>query len=90
MQERENFRRFRNWDACLYPGFAREASGANPRGRRAERLRGRIEKKFDFLKENFGGWGCVGCGRCVEACAGEIDIRETLRELVNAKPVSSD
>jgi len=84
LQEREGFRRFRDWDACLYPGFAREASGANPRARRAQRLHGRLEKKFQFMKANAGTWGCVGCGRCVEACAGGIDLRETLRELAHA------
>ncbi len=89
LEGREGFKRFRNWDACLYPAFAREASGANPRQRRSERLHGRIDKKFAFMKANFGGWGCVGCGRCIEACAGDIDIRETIRELLNAEPVSS-
>lgn len=84
LQDEQGFRRFKNWDACLYPAFAREASGVNPRARRAERLHGRLEKKFDFIKTNLGRWGCVGCGRCIEACAGGIDVRETLRELVNA------
>lgn len=83
------FRRFRNWDACLYASFAREASGANPRARRAQRLHGRIEKKFDFLRTNLGAWGCVGCGRCIDACAGKIDVRETLRELLNAESLQS-
>jgi len=84
LEEREGFRRFSNWDSCLYPAFAREASGANPRARRAERLHGRMEKKFDFMKTNAGVWGCVGCGRCIEACAGKIDVRKTLKELANA------
>jgi len=83
LQQRHGFRRFRDWDACLYPSFAKEASGANPRARRAQRLHGRLEKKFSFIKQNTGQWGCTGCGRCVEACAGKIDTRETLRELAN-------
>jgi len=84
VQERQGYRRFRNWDACLYRAFALEASGVNPRARRAERLHGRLEKKLAFIVSNTGEWGCVGCGRCVEACAGEIDMRETLKELINA------
>jgi len=84
LQAKSGWRRFKNWDACLYRGFALEASGANPRPRRAHRLHGRMEKKFDFIPANTGAWGCVGCGRCVEACAGQIDVRETLRELINA------
>jgi len=27
---------------------------------------------------------CTGCGRCVEACPGRIDLREILKELVHA------
>ena len=84
LEAREGFRRFRNWDACVYPAFAREASGANPRARRAQRLHGRLEKKYHFIKADAGVWGCVGCGRCVEACAGRIDMREALKELANA------
>ena len=84
VEERQGFRRFKDWDACLYRAFALEAAGANPRPRRADRLHGRLEKKFDFLVANAGTWGCVGCGRCIEACAGRIDLRETLRELIHA------
>jgi L-lactate utilization protein LutB len=24
---------------------------------------------------------CTGCGRCIEACAGKIDLRDVLKEL---------
>ena len=83
LEEEHGFRRFRNWDACLYPSFAKEASGANPRKRRSERLHGRMEKKFYFLKTDADRWGCVGCGRCIDACPGAIDVRETLRKLAH-------
>jgi heterodisulfide reductase subunit C len=43
-----------------------------------------MEKKWDFTPADSGLWGCVGCGRCIEACAGGIDIRETLRDLAHA------
>jgi sulfhydrogenase subunit beta (sulfur reductase) len=82
MEEGQNFRRFKNWDGCLYRAFALEASGANPRPRRAHRLHGRVEKKFDFMRTNAGQWGCVGCGRCIQACAGGIDMRQILSKLV--------
>ncbi|MFP4029247.1 MAG: 4Fe-4S dicluster domain-containing protein [Candidatus Brocadiia bacterium] len=81
VEAKEDFKRFKNWDACLYEAFALEASGVNPRPRRAARLHGRLEKKFDFLKTNTGDWGCTGCGRCIEACAGEIDMRETIQKI---------
>jgi len=82
VEEKGGFRRFKNWDSCLYPSFARVAGGANPRARRVERLQNRFEKKFDFLVSTMKLWGCTGCGRCTEACAGDIDIREVLKDIL--------
>ena len=73
--------RFRSWDACLYKRFAVVAGGANPRKHLAERLRNRFDKKFNFFPKVLGTYACTGCGRCFEACPGEIDIREILKEL---------
>jgi len=84
---REGVVRFQSWDSCQYPGFARVAGGANPRGFRYQRLRNRYEKKFVFLKERLGEYACTGCGRCIDACAGEIDIRMVLKELKNEKRI---
>jgi ferredoxin len=78
---RENFRRVRNWDACQYRGFARVGGGANPRPELYQRLRTRYEKKFCFCPAVMGVNGCTGCGRCVEACIGKIDMREVLKKL---------
>jgi ferredoxin len=77
--------RGRMWDACLYKSFARVAGGANPRKHLHERMRNRFEKKFDFFPSTIGKFACTGCGRCIDACAGDIDIREVLKGLVNGK-----
>ncbi len=70
----------RLWDSCLFKNFARVAGGANPRRHRAERLYNRFDKKFNFFPSVLHGtYACDGCGRCVQACAGKIDIREVLR-----------
>ncbi len=61
--------RLRFWDHCILAGYAREASGHNPREERGERLRHRLFHKISrqyFVK--LGALGCVGCGRCVAAC----------------------
>lgn len=76
--------RARKWDACLYENFARVAGGANPRAHRAERLFNRFEKKFDFFPGRLGRYACDGCGRCIEACTGKIDIREILYRAAHA------
>lgn len=77
--------RNRIWDACLYKSFARVAGGANPRKHLYERMRNRFDKKFEFFPTTIGRFACTGCGRCIDACAGDIDIREVLKGLVNGK-----
>jgi heterodisulfide reductase subunit C len=81
VQERNQSPRLRVWDSCQYANFARVAGGANPLKRRAQRLRNRFEKKFDFFIDNLGMPACEGCGRCIEACPAKIDIREVLKDL---------
>ncbi len=71
--------RFRIWDSCLIKDFATVAGGANPRAKLWMRLRNRFEKKFDFFPETTGNFACTGCGRCISACPGKIDIRKVLR-----------
>ncbi len=73
-------RRIRVQDSCMYPGFALEASGHNPRNTRGERIRQRIMHKFSYTVENFGDTFCVGCGRCISNCPVNLDIRETVIE----------
>ncbi len=83
----EGFERTRIWDACQFAGFARVAGGGNPRERLAERLRHRYLHKFDYLKESYDLYACTGCGRCIQACMGKIDMREVFVELAKAKAV---
>ncbi|MBP7215856.1 MAG: 4Fe-4S dicluster domain-containing protein [Candidatus Omnitrophica bacterium] len=71
----------RVWDSCLYANYAKVAGGANPLKLRAQRLRNRFIKKFDFFVDNLGMPACCGCGRCIEVCPGKIDIREVLKDL---------
>jgi ferredoxin len=73
--------RFRCWDTCQFGEFTRMAAGHNPRPTQVERLRQRVSHKFKYLVEEFGRMGCTGCGRCVEACPVNIDIRSVLSEI---------
>jgi len=83
-KHKEGYKRSRAWDTCQYKGFARVAGGANPRPRLAERLRHRYLHKFDYLKESHDLYACTGCGRCVQACMGKIDMRKVFCELDKA------
>lgn len=71
-------RRVRNWDSCMFAEYTLHASGHNPRPTRAERLRNRIYHKFKFNVDNFGTFGCVGCGRCISLCPFNVDLIENL------------
>ena len=73
--------RYRVWDSCMIKDFARVAGGENPRNRLWMRLRNRFEKKFDYFPAVADEIACTGCGRCIAACPGKIDIRQVLARL---------
>ena len=69
--------RIRNWDSCMFPLFTLHASGHNPRGRKVRRVRQRFMHKLKYFVDVYQmGVACVGCGRCVQHCPVNIDIRE--------------
>jgi ferredoxin len=79
------FERRRTWDSCILGDYSRMAGppGAKPtpRPRLRSRFVNRLLHKYAYGPQQFGAAGCVGCGRCIEACFGKIDIREVLREV---------
>jgi len=81
----EEFERLRTWDSCLFSSYHRMAGGVqmklSPRPMLSGRLANRVLHKFTYSPQQYGLLGCVGCGRCIDACAGAIDIREVLKEL---------
>jgi ferredoxin len=71
--------RIRNWDACMFPLFTLHASGHNPRGQKIDRVRQRFMHKLKYYVDTYkNGVACVGCGRCVQHCPVNIDIREVI------------
>ncbi len=75
--------RLRNWDSCMFPLYTLHASGHNPRGEKVQRVRNRFMHKIKYYSDKYEqGVMCVGCGRCVEACPVNIDIRRVF-ELMN-------
>jgi ferredoxin len=72
------FERLRAWDACTSSAYRRIAGGHNPRPTQEHRLRNRFYCKFMYYPQDFGPLGCVGCGRCIEACPVDIDILEVI------------
>ncbi len=81
----EQFERLRTWDSCLFSTYHRMAGGEHmklsPRPRLLSRLANRVLHKFTYSLQQYELLGCVGCGRCVDACLGAIDIRQVASEL---------
>lgn len=75
-------RRVRIWDTCQFPLFTKEASGFNPRPSSKERMRQRIMHKFNYFPKDFEVFSCVGCGRCIQACPVNLDIREVITTIM--------
>ncbi|MBZ0274989.1 MAG: 4Fe-4S dicluster domain-containing protein [Anaerolineae bacterium] len=73
--------RIRTWDSCQVEEFALVAGGHNFRSKRALRQRHRFLRKGKYQYEAFGMMGCVGCGRCAQACLVHITPVETFNEL---------
>jgi len=81
----EEFERVRNWDSCLFGTYHRMAGGENvklsPQPILSSRLANRVLHKFVYSPQQYDLLGCVGCGRCIDACLGAIDIRQVVAEL---------
>ncbi|MFO7839861.1 MAG: 4Fe-4S dicluster domain-containing protein [Desulfosalsimonadaceae bacterium] len=81
--------RIRNWDSCMYPIFTLHASGHNPRGKKVDRVRQRFMHKLKYYVDKYdNGIQCVGCGRCVQMCPVNIDIRRVCNMMNSYDPES--
>ncbi len=67
--------RFRTWDSCALGGFTRMAGGFNPRRAVHDRRNRRFFRKLAhyFIQRELS-MACVGCGRCVQVCHGDVGM----------------
>lgn len=65
--------RWRRWDSCFNQEFS-YIHGGSVRVSTAARYRQWMTHKLATWYEQFGGSGCVGCGRCITWCPVGIDI----------------
>lgn len=90
---KDEFERIKTWDSCLTADYSRMAgvggNKPNPRPQLRTRFANRFLHKYRFSPIQYGVLGCTGCGRCMEACFGAVDIREVLERLEQAKPVAA-
>jgi ferredoxin len=74
--------RVRIWDSCGLGGFTRMAGGFNPRRAVHDRRNRRFFRKLAhyFIQRELS-MACVGCGRCVAVCHGDVGM-PTVVEMV--------
>ncbi len=72
--------RERVWDSCFNPSYSYQAGG-NTRPTIHSRYRQWITHKLGTWKQQFGTFGCVGCGRCITWCPAAIDITAEIAAL---------
>jgi sulfhydrogenase subunit beta (sulfur reductase) len=67
--------RVRLWDSCALSGFTRMAGGHNPRKAVHDRRNRRFFRKLaHYYVQRQLSVVCVGCGRCVNVCHGDIGM----------------
>lgn len=78
-------RRIRIWDTCQSCLYTLHASSLNPRTNKIQRCRNRILHKFSYYPENYDLIGCVGCGRCIQFCPVNNDLRSIIKKINKVK-----
>jgi sulfhydrogenase subunit beta (sulfur reductase) len=75
--------RWRRWDSCFAKDFS-YIHGGSIRKTGASRYRQWLMHKLSWWHDQFGGFGCVGCGRCTTWCPAGINIKVEAQRLSGA------
>ena len=74
-EKEQEVERVRLWDSCALSGFTRMAGGHNPRKAVHDRRNRRFFRKLaHYYVQRQLSVICVGCGRCVNVCHGDIGM----------------
>jgi sulfhydrogenase subunit beta (sulfur reductase) len=77
--------RERYWDSCMFKEFALVAGGHNFRESRQARVRLWYTHKLKAFITEFGRPACVGCGRCIDTCVVDINVKTVANALRGAE-----
>jgi ferredoxin len=78
--------RWRKADSCFVDGFS-YIYGGSIRSSTRSRYRQWMTHKLATWEDQFGGFGCVGCGRCITWCPVGIDITAEARKIREADKI---
>ncbi|HTP01152.1 MAG TPA: 4Fe-4S dicluster domain-containing protein [Anaerolineales bacterium] len=73
-------KRVRVWDSCFNPDYSYQAGG-NTRPNIRSRYRQWLSHKLGTWVQQYGTFGCVGCGRCIVWCPAGIDLTKEIPAL---------
>ncbi len=79
--EKNQGSRIRDWGVCFYEEFSEVAGGEKFLKTIGDRIYNWYDHKFVRIPNEYTLPGCVGCGRCIEVCPANIDLRKTFRDL---------
>jgi sulfhydrogenase subunit beta (sulfur reductase) len=77
----EDTERWRKWDSCFSQDFS-YIHGGSIRASLRSRYRQWLTHKLSTWVDQFGTFGCVGCGRCITWCPVGIDITEEAKAIL--------
>jgi ferredoxin len=80
----EHAERWQHWASCFELDFS-YLHGGSVRSSGESRYRQWITHKLSTWHDQFGGSGCVGCGRCIAWCPVGIDITEEVATLARLR-----
>ena len=86
---KEEGKRERYWDSCMFREYSLVAGGHNFREARSDRLRLWYTHKLKAFIGKFGSPSCVGCGRCIETCPVDINV-PTVVSYIRGKEVNHE
>jgi formate hydrogenlyase subunit 6/NADH:ubiquinone oxidoreductase subunit I len=81
--------RWRKWDSCFAMDFS-YIHGGSVRSSAKSRYRQWVTHKLAAWVDQFGEFGCVGCGRCITWCPTGIDITEEVRAIRDSETAAAN